>query len=170
MALRLRPWLPLLRLPPIPSTGERGKAVTTAASAHRVPDQPRSRAAAVARLGSRGKGPHPLDTSCCSVFWACRLPPAVRCAGARVGSFPFESCCELDALPCRWRYPNTDAEKLDIKQLPCGAGCTLDELEQACLNTTGCVAFNTHGAQHFAAAGGPVVVPPARCASPPATP
>jgi hypothetical protein len=44
-----------------------------------------------------------------------------------------------------WRYPNTDAEKLDIKQLPCGASCTLAELESGCLATPGCVAFNTHG-------------------------
>lgn len=44
-----------------------------------------------------------------------------------------------------WKYANTDAEKLDIKQLPCGASCTLAELEAGCLSTAGCVAFNTHG-------------------------
>jgi hypothetical protein len=44
-----------------------------------------------------------------------------------------------------WRYPKTDAEKLDIKQLPCGSSCTLAELESACLSTAGCVAFNTDG-------------------------
>lgn len=52
----------------------------------------------------------------------------------------------VEAAPVYWwRYNNTDAEKLDIKQLPCGQNCTLAELEAGCLAEPTCVAFNTHG-------------------------
>lgn len=44
-----------------------------------------------------------------------------------------------------WRYNNTDAENLDIRQLPCAWSCTLEELEAACVAEPTCVAFNTHG-------------------------
>jgi hypothetical protein len=40
---------------------------------------------------------------------------------------------------------NTDAENLDIEQAPCGASCTLAQLETYCLALPTCVAFNTHG-------------------------
>jgi hexosaminidase len=49
------------------------------------------------------------------------------------------------AQPYYWRYPSTDAENEDIRCLPCGAGCTLAELEAACTADAACVAFNTHG-------------------------
>lgn len=44
-----------------------------------------------------------------------------------------------------WRYPNTDAENLDIRRLPCDDSCTLAELEAACGADPTCVAFNSHG-------------------------
>jgi hypothetical protein len=44
-----------------------------------------------------------------------------------------------------WKYAGMDAESEDIKQLPCAASCTLDELETACSADANCVAFNTHG-------------------------
>lgn len=44
-----------------------------------------------------------------------------------------------------WRYPNTDAENLDIEQAPCKASCTLEQLEGYCNALPNCVAFNTHG-------------------------
>ena len=47
--------------------------------------------------------------------------------------------------PYYWRYPSTDAENEDIRNLPCGAKCTLAELEAACTADAACVAFNTHG-------------------------
>ena len=44
-----------------------------------------------------------------------------------------------------WRYNLTDAEKLDIGQMPCGASCSLAQLEAGCLAEPTCVAFNTDG-------------------------
>ena len=44
-----------------------------------------------------------------------------------------------------WIYPGFDAESEDIRQLPCKADCTIDELETACAADATCVAFNTHG-------------------------
>ena len=49
------------------------------------------------------------------------------------------------AQPYYWRYASTDAENEDIRELPCGAQCTLAELEAACTADAACVAFNTHG-------------------------
>ena len=44
-----------------------------------------------------------------------------------------------------WRYNNTDAPLLDVKELPCGSSCTLQQLEDGCLAEPKCVAFNTDG-------------------------
>lgn len=41
-----------------------------------------------------------------------------------------------------WRYPNTDAENLDIEQAPCKASCTLEQLEGYCSALPNCVAVS----------------------------
>ncbi len=75
----------------------------------------------------------------------CHLPPLPSAPAPRHGPPPLPFPRAAPPPPPRWYYPNTDAEKLDIKQLPCGAACTMAELEAGCLAEPTCVAFNTHG-------------------------